>query len=245
MLEFDTSIGVVKCQLAFVLLALRSLSACVSFSPAFGDVRAMPKSTLPRDSVLDALPPELSSVRFAKAHDLSVTADQIVFLAGDAGDGIYRIEDGLLKVSVSASGGGERDPCGSWKGFDRRRTLHDRRGAAVRLRLGATRFEGEICKPCRLRGIQSIQPGGLSTCDDFARTPAARHQRCLGSDEFSTPEGRVALALLNLAEGFGRDVGGGRIVLRQKVTQSDLAAMAGIARENVSRILKEWMDHSW
>ena len=55
----------------------------------------MPKSTFPRDSVLDALPPELSSVRSAKAHDLSVTADQIVFLAGDAGDGIYRIEDGL------------------------------------------------------------------------------------------------------------------------------------------------------
>ena len=33
----------------------------------------------------------------------------------------------------------------------------------------------------------------------------------------------------------------GRILIRQKVTQSDLAAMAGIARENVSRILNEWM----
>ncbi len=29
--------------------------------------------------------------------------------------------------------------------------------------------------------------------------------------------------------------------MRQKITQSDLAAMAGIARENVSRILKDWM----
>ena len=29
--------------------------------------------------------------------------------------------------------------------------------------------------------------------------------------------------------------------MRQKVTQSDLAAMAGIARENVSRILNDWM----
>ena len=33
----------------------------------------------------------------------------------------------------------------------------------------------------------------------------------------------------------------GRILIRQKVTQSDLAAMAGIARENVSRILNDWM----
>ena len=66
----------------------------------------------------------------------------------------------------------------------------------------------------------------------------------LAATSFLPLKGRVALALLNLAEGFGRDVGGGRIVLRQKVTQSDLAAMAGIARENVSRILKEWMDRS-
>jgi hypothetical protein len=32
----------------------------------------MPNSTLPRNSVLDALPPELSSGLFAKAHDQSV-----------------------------------------------------------------------------------------------------------------------------------------------------------------------------
>jgi CRP/FNR family transcriptional regulator len=46
-------------------------------------------------------------------------------------------------------------------------------------------------------------------------------------------------ALLRLAEAFGRDVGQGRIVIRQKVSQGDLAAMAGIARENVSRVLHD------
>jgi CRP-like cAMP-binding protein len=50
--------------------------------------------------------------------------------------------------------------------------------------------------------------------------------------------------LLNLAEEFGRDVGQGRVVIQQKVSQDDLAAMAGIARENVSRILHDWMSHS-
>ena len=35
-------------------------------------------------------------------------------------------------------------------------------------------------------------------------------------------------------------VGAGRIVIRQKIGQADLAAMAGIARENVSRILNDW-----
>src|SRR5262249_9720797 len=51
-------------------------------------------------------------------------------------------------------------------------------------------------------------------------------------------------ALLNLAEAFGRDIGQGRILIRQKVSQSDLAAMAGIARENVSRVLNDWVDRS-
>jgi CRP/FNR family cyclic AMP-dependent transcriptional regulator len=58
---------------------------------------------------------------------------------------------------------------------------------------------------------------------------------------FLSLKGRVAHGLLSLAEAFGNDVGAGRILIRQKVTQSDLAAMAGIARENVSRILNDWM----
>jgi CRP-like cAMP-binding protein len=66
----------------------------------------------------------------------------------------------------------------------------------------------------------------------------------LAATSFLSLQGRVARALLSLAEAFGHDVGGGRILVRQKVTQSDLAAMAGIARENVSRILKEWTTRS-
>jgi CRP-like cAMP-binding protein len=62
----------------------------------------------------------------------------------------------------------------------------------------------------------------------------------VGDQPFPLP-GRVAQALFGLAESIGRDVGGDRVVIRQKVSQSDLAAMAGIAREKVSRILNDWM----
>jgi CRP-like cAMP-binding protein len=61
---------------------------------------------------------------------------------------------------------------------------------------------------------------------------------------FLSVKGRVARAMLNLAEAFGRDLGQGRILIRQKVSQSDLAAMAGIARENVSRVLNDWVHRS-
>ena len=57
---------------------------------------------------------------------------------------------------------------------------------------------------------------------------------------FLTLRGRVARTLLDLAHDFGQDVGSSRIVIHQKIGQSDLAAMAGIARENLSRILNDW-----
>jgi CRP-like cAMP-binding protein len=47
----------------------------------------------------------------------------------------------------------------------------------------------------------------------------------LAATSFFSIKGRVARALLNLAEAFGQDVGQGRI----KMSQRDLAAMAGIA----------------
>jgi CRP/FNR family cyclic AMP-dependent transcriptional regulator len=33
-------------------------------------------------------------------------------------------------------------------------------------------------------------------------------------------------------------------LVQLKLTQSDFAAMAGLSRENASRILKEWMDRA-
>ena len=63
----------------------------------------------------------------------------------------------------------------------------------------------------------------------------------VAAGSFLPMKGCVARALLDLAEAFGQDLGKGRILIRQKVSQSDVAAMAGIARENVSRILNDWM----
>ena len=63
----------------------------------------------------------------------------------------------------------------------------------------------------------------------------------VAAGSFLPLKGRVARALLDLAHAFGNDVGSGRIVIRQKLSQTDLASMAGIARENVSRIMNEWI----
>jgi CRP-like cAMP-binding protein len=200
----------------------------------------MPKPLLPPDSVLSDLPAELSRGLFAKAHPQSVAAEQTVFLAGDAGDGCYRVEEGLLKVSVVGSGGDER----------------------ILAILGPGSFVGELSMidgAPRSASVAALRDSKLSfvsraAFDTYGQsnpevyrhvmTLLARRLRdtnsALAATSFLSVKGRVARALLSLAEAFGHDVGGGRILVRQKVTQSDLGAMAGIARENVSRILKDW-----
>ncbi|HEY6257482.1 MAG TPA: Crp/Fnr family transcriptional regulator, partial [Xanthobacteraceae bacterium] len=60
------------------------------------------------------------------------------------------------------------------------------------------------------------------------------------ASSFLSVKGRAARALLSLAEAFGEDVGSARILIHQRISQGDLAAMAGIARESLSRILQEW-----
>ena len=46
--------------------------------------------------------------------------------------------------------------------------------------------------------------------------------------------------MLELLDHFGQEVAPGRIVIRQKIGQNDLAAMAGIARENLTRVINDW-----
>jgi len=63
----------------------------------------------------------------------------------------------------------------------------------------------------------------------------------IAAGSFLSREGSLACTLLELAGDFGQDVGDGRTVIRQKIGQSDLAAMTGIARESACRIINDWL----
>jgi CRP-like cAMP-binding protein len=67
--------------------------------------------------------------------------------------------------------------------------------------------------------------------------------KIVAATSFLSLKGRIAQTLLELADHFGQEVGPGRVVIRQKIRQRDLAAMAGIARESVTRILNDWQRH--
>jgi CRP/FNR family transcriptional regulator, cyclic AMP receptor protein len=200
----------------------------------------MVKAARPDNSLLASLPDALAAGLFAAARPVKLSADQTLFLAGDPGDGCYRVEEGLLKISVVSPTGIER----------------------ILAIMGPNSVVGELSmidtqpRSATVTALRDSQLSFISraTFDAYAADHAevyrhiitllARRLRetnsVVAAATFLTLKGRVARAMLTLAEAFGHDVGQGRILIRQKVNQGDLAAMVGIARENVSRILNEW-----
>src|SRR5579883_2495174 len=65
-------------------------------------------ATRTNSSLLSGLPEHLSANLFATATPSRLRADEVLFLAGDPGDGCYRVEDGLLKVTMVSRTGTER-----------------------------------------------------------------------------------------------------------------------------------------
>jgi CRP/FNR family transcriptional regulator, cyclic AMP receptor protein len=192
-------------------------------------------------NLFSALPAELAGRLFAKARPVRLSAGQSLFIATEVGEGCYRIGEGLLKVSMLSASGRER----------------------ILAILGPGSVVGELsilAGTPRSTTVAAVKDSELSFVGraDF-QSVLDEHpliykhlvillaQRLLSANSlvaaasFLSLKGQVARALLDLAAAFGHDAGNGRILIRTKVTQSDLAAMAGIGRENVSRILSDWM----
>ncbi len=60
------------------------------------------------DNLLSDLPERLFSSLLAKGKPRQLAADEVLFTSGDPGDGFYRLDEGLLKVSIASATGAER-----------------------------------------------------------------------------------------------------------------------------------------
>jgi CRP/FNR family cyclic AMP-dependent transcriptional regulator len=163
-----------------------------------------------------------------------------LFERGDAGDGCYWLRRGVLAVCVASADGEQR----------------------ILAILGQNAIVGELAMIDGLPRSASVR--ALRDCEltfvsraafadmlqrhpelyiDIVTTMAARLRQTdedLAASSFHTVRSRVARALLQFAHHLGEEAGPGRILIRHRITQGDLAAMAGVARESVSRTLSAW-----
>ena len=191
------------------------------------------------DHVLGRLPPELSG-KLLGERTITLREGQTLFERGDAGDGCYWLRRGVLAVLIASANGEQR----------------------ILALLGAGAVVGEVAmidgQP-RSATVQAVRDCVLTFVSRAAFTDVVRRNPGLYSDlvatlaarlrqsdedmvasTFLTVRARVARALLEFARQLGEEVGPGRILIRHRITQSDLAAMAGVARESVSRTLRGW-----
>ena len=194
----------------------------------------------PSSSLLSELPEHVSTDLFESATSVKISADEVLFLAGDAGDGCYRVEDGLLKVTMVSRSGTERILAFLGRGaIVGELSIIDglpRSASVVAVRDCALSFISRAA----FDQCANKHPDVYKSLVTVLATRLRETDEVIAAESFLPLKGRVACTLLELAQTFGQDVGSGRIVIRQKIGQSDLAAMAGIARENVSRILNDW-----
>jgi CRP/FNR family transcriptional regulator, cyclic AMP receptor protein len=186
------------------------------------------------------LPTRLSMALFASAELVRLPAGRVLFQAGNSGNGCYRIEDGLLKVTMVSNSGTERilsflgrgaivGELSIIDGLPRSATVVAVRDATVSF-LSRAEFEAFADKhPEVYKSLVRLLAQRLRETDTV-----------VAAGSFLSLKGRVAETMLELAEHFGQEVGPGRIVIHQKIGQNDLAAMVGIARETVTRVLNDW-----
>ncbi len=195
-------------------------------------------------NILSGLPDRYASILLAKATTVQLPSGALLFSQGDTGDGCYWIQRGALKVAIASQRGQER----------------------IIAVLGPGAIVGELAMiddlP-RSATISAIVDSELTFVSRMAftaflhkhpelngfliRTLVARLRQTdedAAAATFLTVKARVARALLRIADVLGKDAEDGVVAIHERVRQDDLAAMAGVARENVSRTLSDWRERS-
>jgi len=193
--------------------------------------------------LLSKLPADLPTKLFANANRVQLAPGKILFRTGVPGDGCYRVEDGLLKVTMVSRSGAERilaflgpgaivGELSILDGLPRSATVVAVRDAVVSF-LSCAEFEAFADKhPEVYKSLIRVLAERLRETDTV-----------VAAGSFLSLKGRVAQTMLELANHFGQEVATGRIVIREKIGHNDLAAMAGIARENLTRVLNDCQRH--
>lgn len=191
------------------------------------------------DDLLKAMPFGLKRAFRKVADPVDLRSREILFHAGDAGDGCYFVRSGAVKASVIARDGQERllAIVGPGSLIGELALIDDEpRSATV-----------SALRRCRLLHLTKSAFFHLADANPMIYRQALKllTRRLRGTNDSVVAQGtvsvagRVARAFAYLAEGLGEEQDSGRILLPHRISQTDIAGMAGVARENASRAINE------
>jgi len=186
------------------------------------------------------LPEEMASDLLAGAPLHRLKAGDTLFEAGDTGDGCYRLDNGLLKVALVSPQVREQIVAilapGAIVGDLAVLDGLPRSASVVALTDCELRFLSRLA----FQGLARERPEIYHYLVKLLSARLRQADETIASMAFLPMKGRVARALLTLAENVGEQTNSNEILIPRMISQGDIAAMAGVARENTSRILSEW-----
>jgi CRP/FNR family transcriptional regulator len=174
----------------------------------------------------------------------SVARGHVVFREGDEGDRLFIVIDGKVKISRAAADGRENllAVLGSGEMFGEL-SLFDPgpRTATVSAVTDSTLASLDHDD---LRPLLVERPGVAVELLQALAQRLRRTNEAMADLVFTDVPGRVAKALLDLAEKFGVSEADG-IRVRHDLTQEELAQLVGASRETVNKALSEFAHRGW
>jgi len=188
------------------------------------------------DEAFAALTKEITEVDLSRGATL--------FYEGDPGDQLYFIVSGKMKLGRTASDGRENlvAVMGPGEIFGEMALFDPSPRSTSATAVSETRLAG--LKHENLRKVIQHSPEVSAQLLQALARRLRRTNENLADLVFSDVPGRVAKALLDLADRFGRPATDG-ILVAHELTQEELAQLVGASRETVNKALAEFVQRGW
>jgi CRP/FNR family cyclic AMP-dependent transcriptional regulator len=209
-----------------------------------GTLSPVDQDVVRRAPLFAALDDEAAATLMESMTPTLMERGDILFREGDQGDRLYVIREGKVKLGRTSSDGRENlvavlgpgEMFGELSLFDPGpRTMTATAVAETQL-LGLGNED--------LSGLLAGRPEVAKTLLGALAQRLRRTNESLADLVFTDVPGRVAKALLDLSERFGRPVEDG-VLVAHDLTQEELAQLVGASRETVNKALADFATRGW
>jgi CRP/FNR family cyclic AMP-dependent transcriptional regulator len=202
------------------------------------------KAILGRAPLFAVLDSDGATALLANVTEVSVKRGQKLFAEGDAGDRLYVVLDGKIKLTRASPDGRENllSVLGPGEMFGELSLFDPRPRTASAVAITDVRLAG--------LGHDDLRPWLTSQQEVAVHLLRALAQRLRRANDvmadlvFTDVPGRVAKALLDLAERFGQPTDEG-LYVHHDLTQEELAQLVGASRETVNKALADFASRGW
>ena len=199
---------------------------------------------LSRAPLFEALDAGASAALRSRVDEVVLTRGKRLFDEGDPGDRLYVVLDGKIKLTRAASDGRENllSVLGPGEMFGELSLFDPRPRTASATALTDTRLAAVA--------HEALRPWLTGRPDVVMHLLRALAQRLRRTNDvmadlvFTDVPGRVARALLDLADRFGQPRGAG-VDVHHDLTQEELAQLVGASRETVNKALADFAGRGW